>query len=333
MPRDASRPTSAISPRRLPPRLLPRLRSLGEREQLQVCCFMSELVNGERTAALIEQARRPHLACPRCRGADLHRSGHANGLQRFRCKNCARSFNALTGTPLARLRLKNRWLAYFDCMRDPGCTAHSAAQRVGVHASTSFRWRHRFLDWAKLDRPGRLQGVAEVGSTFFAESQKGTRRLARPARQRGQSQSQLQRRTLAQVVEVTFARERGGHTIDVVAGGGLSSAAALREQLLPRLAPDLLMVGAGDSPCRDVAREAGIVYRRQSDGADGRRNPVCHTRNVRAYLDRFRHWLAHFNGVATRYLRNYLGWRWAIDRSRIRDAAGFLRAALGIFTS
>jgi transposase-like protein len=29
---------------------------------------------------------------------------HAHGLQRYRCVDCARSFNALTGTPLARLR-------------------------------------------------------------------------------------------------------------------------------------------------------------------------------------------------------------------------------------
>ncbi len=53
--------------------------------------------------ALIEAAAAgrpcPHCACPR-----LRRSGFASGLQRYRCLYCRRSFNALTGTALARLR-------------------------------------------------------------------------------------------------------------------------------------------------------------------------------------------------------------------------------------
>jgi hypothetical protein len=33
-----------------------------------------------------------------------------------------------------------------------------------------------------------------------------------------------------------------------------------------------------------------------------------------------------FHGVATRYLPNYLGWRWAIDQQRIRLSEILLRA-------
>jgi transposase-like protein len=59
--------------------------------------------------ALIEQAAagRP---CPHCGCARKHRCGQASGLQRFRCLKCGRSHNALTGTPLARLRKKECWL-------------------------------------------------------------------------------------------------------------------------------------------------------------------------------------------------------------------------------
>ncbi|MCS0616217.1 IS1595 family transposase, partial [Massilia kyonggiensis] len=44
--------------------------------------------------------------CPHCGCARKHRCGQASGLQRFRCLKCGRSHNALTGTPLARLRKK-----------------------------------------------------------------------------------------------------------------------------------------------------------------------------------------------------------------------------------
>jgi hypothetical protein len=50
--------------------------------------------------------------------------------------------------------------------------------------------------------------------------------------------------------------------------------------------------------------------------------------NVNAYHRRFRQWLARFNGVASRYLPNYLGWQWAVDGRRIPSAEGMLRIAL-----
>jgi hypothetical protein len=38
-----------------------------------------------------------------------------------------------------------------------------------------------------------------------------------------------------------------------------------------------------------------------------------------------------FRGVASRYLGNYLGWRWALDGGRVKTPEALLRAALGIF--
>ena len=61
--------------------------------------------------------------------------------------------------------------------------------------------------------------------------------------------------------------------------------------------------------------------------------PDCHTRHLyrhgRAH-GRLRGWLLPFRVVASRYLTNYLGWRWALDGGRIGSAEGLLRAALGI---
>ncbi len=58
-----------------------------------------------------------------------------------------------------------------------------------------------------------------------------------------------------------------------------------------------------------------------------------HCQNVNGYHGRFHEWLRPFHGVATRYLPNYLGWRWAIDQERIRSPETFLKAAIGVFHS
>jgi len=39
-----------------------------------------------------------------------------------------------------------------------------------------------------------------------------------------------------------------------------------------------------------------------------------HIQNVNAYISRLKRWMCRFNGVATRYLDNYLGWWRMIDR-------------------
>ena len=47
--------------------------------------------------------------CPHCAGRDIVGWGRSDGLLRFRCKSCGRTFNALTKT-MAHLRKKEKWL-------------------------------------------------------------------------------------------------------------------------------------------------------------------------------------------------------------------------------
>ena len=48
--------------------------------------------------------------CPHRAGREVIAWGGSSGLSRFGCKSCGRTFNALTKTPMARLRKKDRWL-------------------------------------------------------------------------------------------------------------------------------------------------------------------------------------------------------------------------------
>ena len=66
---------------------------------------------------------------------------------------------------------------------------------------------------------------------------------------------------------------------------------------------------------------------------DQGRAAAIHVQNVNGYHSRFHTWLSKFNGVATRYLPNYLGWRWAIDQERIRSPETLLKAAIGVFNT
>ncbi len=66
----------------------------------------------DKVITLIEGNVVGEPACPYCSGTQLYRWGKANELQRYRCRQCNHAFNTLTGTPLARLRHKDKWLEF-----------------------------------------------------------------------------------------------------------------------------------------------------------------------------------------------------------------------------
>src|SRR5271167_4357540 len=86
--------------------------------------------------------------CPHCAGREIVGWGRSHGLLRFRCKSCGRTFNGLTKTPMAHLRKKERWLDHARAMIE-GKSLAKTAQLCGVHPTTAFRWRHRFLRAAR----------------------------------------------------------------------------------------------------------------------------------------------------------------------------------------
>jgi len=164
-------------------RWLGRVTQLGRAQREQLLALLSSAIGLDQVCTAIDAAR-PAPCCPACGNRHVHRHGRDRGIQRYRCCACRRTFNALSGTPLARLRHRDKWLDFLRSMLDSR-TVRAAADAAGVHRNTSFRWRHRFLDLSKHDRPDSLAGIAEADEMFLLESQKGSRKLKRAPRKRG----------------------------------------------------------------------------------------------------------------------------------------------------
>jgi len=305
--------------------LIAQFPQLSRRQRLTGIALLQDGAAQAAAIALIEQTAQANLHCPACRATHIHRHGHAHGLQRYRCVPCGRTFNALSGTPLAYLHHKTQWLAYAGCLLD-SFSVRKAAEHVHIHRNTSFRWRHRFLALAKTDRPHRLHGIAEADELYLLESQKGSRHLTRPARQRGGA---ARKRGISdEHVCILVARDRAGRTHDAVTGPAPLRRAHLAMHLAPVLARGCVLVTDGHPAYPGFAREHGVAHRAVNQSAGARVRGQWHVQNVNAYHSRFKQWLRHFHGVATRYLANYLGWRWAVDGARIATAEALLRSAL-----
>jgi len=311
-----------------------KLPALNVPQRLQTLAALHPAVGLDQVIALIGQAAAATRRCPGCASNRYHRHGQANGLQRYRCRDCGRTYNDLSGTPLARLRLKEKWVDYLGSLLDSK-SVRQAASEIGVHRNTAFRWRHRFLERPRQDRPKRLHGIAEADEMFILESQKGSRQLDRPARRRG---GQASKRGISRELDcILVARDRSGQTIDAVVGRGALTTAQLEQHLLPRLDRQVLLVSDSHGAYRSFARKHGIAHEAVNlrAGVRVRRGAACaiHVQNVNAYHQRFRQWLSRFRGVASRYLSNYLGWRWILEGGRIKSAEQLLRIAIGVVNS
>ena len=279
--------------------------TLGQRRLL-----LNRLEEAEHQQEIVEwiepkQGKRP--ACPYCKTEDPIRWGRSHGLSRFRCRNCKRTFNALTSTPLAHLRHKEQWPVFAKTMIE-GKSVRASAQACGVHYTTTFRWRHRFLRLPEEKQAQVLQGIAEADETFLLRSQKGERDLQRQPRNRG-GKAAKPGRSREQVC-VLVARDRAGATLNRVLPE--FSKDALVNALQPVLAEDVLLCSDGLSVYKAFATETGVVHKAVNVSAGIRVvEKVFHIQNVNAYHSRFKTWIRRFNGVATKYLPNYLGWyRW-----------------------
>jgi transposase-like protein len=248
--------------------------------------------------------------CPHCAGREIVGWGGSDGLLRYRCKSCRRTFNALTRTPMAHLRKKEKWQDHARAMIE-GKSLAKTAELCGVHPTTAFRWRHRFLRAPSVNKPRTLRGIVEADETFILESFKGQRSdLPRAARRRGGKARHPG--PYQDSIPVLVARDRRGATFDAVLPQVTS--AAIGAALVGVVTPVNHLVGDGGRPIAGFARRAGIPFHAvPAPGKPSPEAPHLHINNVNAYHSRLKQWLTRFNGVATKNLPSYLAWRRAIE--------------------
>lgn len=144
--------------------------TLAQRRELMAALAASQA--SAESVVVIEGRVGAQPICAHCQGRHVVRNGQADGLQRYKCRNCGKTFNALTGTPLARLRHKGKWLTQAAVLQQ-GLIIVKAAEQLEVAPSTAFRWRHRFLALPQTVKARELTGIAEADETYMLHSCKG----------------------------------------------------------------------------------------------------------------------------------------------------------------
>ena len=96
------------------------------------------------------------LICKKCGSTAAHKSGHVNGVQRYKCKNCGHQYTKTT--PQGKPK-KDKILALILYLS--GLSMNATAKIVGVTAQSVMRWIRQAAKEYTLDSPDISQ-VQEV---------------------------------------------------------------------------------------------------------------------------------------------------------------------------
>lgn len=113
-------------------------------------------------------------ACVHCGSTTVVKYGKVGKAQRYRCKDCQKTFNTLTFSSLSYSKLPlDLWVHYAQCLIS-GYSIRKSAKIVGVCIKTSFYMRHKLLDCIRTYiGVGYVKGIVELDETMVAESFKG----------------------------------------------------------------------------------------------------------------------------------------------------------------
>jgi len=118
-------------------RWLERLQELSPGQRQALMAQLHTPDEQQQVLALIDRVVESPVICPHCGGQRMVRNGQADGLQRYKCRGCGKTFNALTATPLARLRQRHKQLAQARVLDEVDRAAGGPAPAGGTQRRVS----------------------------------------------------------------------------------------------------------------------------------------------------------------------------------------------------
>lgn len=249
------------------------------------------------------------LACVQCGSTSVKRNGKYRTRQRYLCKDCGKSFNDLTNTPFSGSRYPEKWVNYIELMVD-GFTLPKIAKRLKIHISTAFYWRHKILNALGLQGFNQLEGIVESDETFFRESMKGRKVTHREPKKRA---TKDEKRGISDLkIAVVVAQDRNGKSIARKAGTGRVKVTEIDAAIGDYIPKTAVLCTDTAKNYKKFAKIKGLQHETVNERQKQRvKKGIYHIQHVNNFHNRLKKWMERFQGVATKFLDNYLYWfRW-----------------------
>lgn len=122
--------------------------------------------------------------CPACGNNDYIKYGSYKGIQRYKCKECLRTFSKATNSLWSYSKHDaSKWIEFLELMIEKKSLRY-CAKKLEINLATAFYWRHKILHGLTLNTlPNKLNGDIYIGKTLIRENFKGCRNINTDIRQ------------------------------------------------------------------------------------------------------------------------------------------------------
>lgn len=248
--------------------------------------------------------------CPRCYSKNINKNGKTGGRQRYICKHCRRTFDEMTLSPFSHSKISlNKWIKYCELLI-LGESIRQCAEDIDVCVKTSFYMRHRILDVLNIMlKQDIVDGIIEVDETYVRESFKGNHTkgssfvIPREPRKRGKSKY---RGISHEQVCIETAIDRKGNLLIGSVGTGRITTKKIVNFFDGRIGSDVIMCTDSHKSYISIVKDLPVSIKQIPRGK--RVNGVYHIQHINSLHSAFKTWIRGFNGVATKYINNYLSW-------------------------
>lgn len=246
--------------------------------------------------------------CPHCQSINVVKNGHKANIQRFKCKDCGKTFTFSNNTILFSTKKDlETWKQYCKCFLDKK-PLRRCAEVCDISLETAFRWRHKILDALQnMQSEVTLKGIVESDETFFDLSFKGTKkenfRIPRESRHRWHSNSV--RGLSCEQVCVPCLVNHEGLSVGQISNLGKPKVQHLEKVINGKIEQGSVFVTDSLKGYQKVAVGNELVHVRIPRGKH--KSGSFNIQTVNSYHSELKRLTDHyFKGVATKYLNNYI---------------------------
>lgn len=242
--------------------------------------------------------------CPHCGSENYIKWGRYNDMNRFKCKNCNKTFLPTTGTAIHWSKKPNAFINFATVMFSKEFnTLKQQSKRVGISQNTAFYWRQRILISLNSKTP-TFKKATEMDDIWFHYSQKGRKGL-KYSRKRSRSSHKGDNDFQSKVL---ITKERKSELDMSLMKIGRLNKRDLINKFMGKFTKTAILYSDKHPSIRAFSKAENINH--ESFKAKSHvKNKLCHVQTVNYLAGAFKDTVnKHFRGVSTKYLQNYANW-------------------------
>lgn len=265
--------------------------------------------NKKQTVSKVAAYEKGIVKCPHCHSHSVVRNGHPNGIQNYKCKDCFKKFNDLTGTVVSGTHLSYEQLETFlKCFQDK-VSITKTAKRMGVNKNTVHLLRLKMMNaLGDIRENTKLQGEIEADEIYESINLKGTKpeKMPRASKHR-KSKGTTTRGISKHKVCIASAIDEIDNKFLEIAGTGPITSNMVEKVLTPKIdkVKKIITDCKSSYESEAIKHNWNLVQIKSEGHVDYEGNSLANINSLHSGLTTF---LAHFRGVSTKHLQGYLDW-------------------------